>query len=252
MRSSIGFSTRLREIKSSADGGMSAKCVMLEEGPGNEVDGHYYLASCLEDAAESGVFEGAQAYADHDDDEKGRSVHDLIGWWSDVHCEESKDGHKLLVGTFNVERGNEWALNKMREAKRYAARYADQPEKQYVGFSIAALGISESREIDGKTYSAVIRITEAGSTDMVTRAGAGGKMLSLKEAYRTGARIRESDASDPGVLKVSGIDGGRIREDAGDTGILKVSGVADVRVREAAGAEPGLLKVRGIDERGTS
>ncbi|MGD0053360.1 MAG: hypothetical protein ABSD03_16265, partial [Vulcanimicrobiaceae bacterium] len=185
--SRVAFRVRVREVKVSAEGA-SAECVMLEEGPGNEVDRHYYTPQCIEDAADSGVFDGAQTFADHANEveeriQPGRSVRDLIGWWSDVHAEESDDGRKLLVGTFMIESGNDWAVNKMREAKRYASHYADQPEKQYVGFSINAAGISESREIAGKTYNAVLRITEAGSTDMVTRAGAGGRMLSLKEAY---------------------------------------------------------------------
>ncbi len=196
LKESVKFDVRIREVKAD-ENGASATCVMLEEGPGNAVDGHYYTADCFESAA--AVFEGAKSFADHADEieeriQPGRSIRDMIGWWSDVHVEEAADGHKLLIGTYNIESGNAFALNKMREAKRYATRYADQPEKQYVGFSISAGGISESREIAGKTYNAVLRITEAGSTDMVTAAGAGGKMLSLQEAQRmaktaqTGAR----------------------------------------------------------------
>jgi hypothetical protein len=190
IRETIRLATKIREIDVDEDGkGAKALCVMLAEGPGNAADGHYYTRQCIAEAAESGVFEGAQSFADHSDaiEERNRperSVRDLIGWWSDVKFEES-NGRAYLIGTFNIESGNEFALNKMREAKRYSAKVSD-PDKQYVGFSIYAGGLSESREINGKTYNAVLRITEAGSTDMVTRAGAGGKMLTLKEVQAMG------------------------------------------------------------------
>ena len=157
---------------------------MLEEGPGNPVDGHYYPGELIERVAASGVFEGTPCNADHADDieERARggvrSIKDLMGWWSDVHVEEA-GGKKLLIGTFNVETGNEFAQNKLLEAKRFAERYKDNPAKQYVGFSIIGSGSSERQEIDGKQYNVVLDITEAGSTDMVARAGAGGRMLTL-------------------------------------------------------------------------
>ena len=193
LKETLRFTARIREVKLDAKGGASAECVMLAEGPGNSADGHYYSAACIEDAAASGVFEGVQSYADHADEleervRPERSVRDLVGWWSDVHAEES-GGKALLVGTFNIESGNEFALNKMREAKRYAEKYPDAPDKQYVGFSIYAGGMSEPQEIDGKTYDIVQKITEAGSTDMVTRAGAGGKLITLKEAQKMGETI---------------------------------------------------------------
>jgi hypothetical protein len=194
MSEAIRLHARVREVKATDDGGVTADCVMLEEGPGNPVDGHYYTGDLIERIAENGVFEGARSYADHQDDIEGRarggvrSIKDLIGWWSDVHTEES-GGKKLLVGTLNIEAGNVFALNKMREAKRYAERYKDDPRKQYVGFSIFASGESERSEVDGKPYKVVLDITEADSTDMVACAGAGGRLLSLKEEGYMGSSL---------------------------------------------------------------
>lgn len=185
-KESLHFMARVREIKEVAAKGPCAVCVMLEEGPGNPVDGHYYTDECIDATAASGVFEGSQAFGDHpteleERNQPERSIYKLIGWWSDVHVEEN-DGKKQLIGTFNIETGNEFALNKMREAKRYQEKYPDNPAMQYVGFSIYAGGVSELREIDGQEYKAVTQITQAGSTDMVTRAGARGRMVSLQEA----------------------------------------------------------------------
>lgn len=192
---SFHFVARIREAKVSKDGAQ-AVCVMLEEGPGNPADRHFYPGDTLKDAVEAGIFEGAHTFADHptaveDRIRPERSVRDLIGWWSDVHIEEA-DGRVCIVGTFNLETGNEFALNKMREAKRYMEHNPEKPG--YVGFSIAAAGVSHPQEIDGKTYNVVDRITEAVSTDMVTRAGAGGKMLTLKEAMHMKGTIALDDA----------------------------------------------------------
>ncbi|TAM90626.1 hypothetical protein EPN42_05645 [bacterium] len=192
---SLHFVARIREAKIDKDGAQ-AICVMLEEGPGNPSDRHYYPGETLKEAVDAGVFEGAQTFADHptaieDRVRPERSVRDLIGWWSNVHIEEG-EGRSQMVGTFNLETGNDFALNKMREAKRYAESNPEKPG--YVGFSIAAAGVSHPQEIDGKTYNVVDRITEAVSTDMVTRAGAGGKLLTLKEAMHMKETIALDEA----------------------------------------------------------
>ena len=119
----LHFEPRIREVKEVTSKGASAICVMLEAGPGNPVDRHYYTDECIEKTAASGVFEGAHAFGDHpteleERNQPERSIYTLVGWWSDLHAEEN-DGKKQLIGTFNIETGNEFALNKMREAKRY-------------------------------------------------------------------------------------------------------------------------------------
>ena len=53
-----------------------------------------------------------------------------------------------------------------------------------VGFSINAYGVGEPRTINGEEYNVVDRITECVSVDAVTRAGAGGGVVSLLEAQR--------------------------------------------------------------------
>lgn len=185
----IGYirEARIDEAKKTAE----ADCVMLKEGPGNEVDGHYYTADLIKQTVDAGIFEGAQCYADHADDQEDRagvrSIRHLVGWWSDVKLEEI-EGKAAMCGIYHIETGNDFALNKMREAKNYAASNPDKPG--YVGFSIAAAGVSEPQEIDGKTYSVVTRITEAISTDMVARAGAGGTMLNLKEVEKVKNAIK--------------------------------------------------------------
>lgn len=53
-----------------------------------------------------------------------------------------------------------------------------------VGLSIRASGMVESREVDGRMVPYVTALTEAVSVDVVTRAGAGGKLVQLLEAAR--------------------------------------------------------------------
>jgi hypothetical protein len=189
---------RIRESETSADGKTAkAVCIMISEGPGNPHDRHYYSAEAIEAAVKDGVFEGKHSFADHpslfeDKNRPERSVRDLLGWWSDVHV-ETIEGRKAMVGTFNIEYGNEFAINKMREAKTYAEKYPNADG--YVGFSINAHGASHPGEIQGQQFNIVDRITEAVSTDMVTRAGARGKLINLKEAMLMKNQVLDKKAA---------------------------------------------------------
>lgn len=196
---------RIREAKVDEKAGTAtADCIMLVEGWGNKADNHYYPAETIKNCVDAGIFEGAQAYADHPnpiEDRMGvRSVKDMIGWWGDVHVEEI-DGKTAMCGTFNIETGNTFALNKMREAKNYREKYPDKAG--YVGFSINALGESEPQEIEDKAANVVTKITESESTDMVTRAGAGGTMRNLKEVDKVAKAIEKLglDAEGKKMLK---------------------------------------------------
>jgi hypothetical protein len=225
---SLHLFARIREAKVD-DKGAHATCVMLEEGPGNEADGHYYPADSIKQCVEAGIFEGSQTFADHpssleDRVRPERSIRDLIGWWSDVHVEEA-DGKVAMVGTYNIETGNEFALNKMREAAIYLKKYPDKPG--YVGFSINAAGVSEPQEIEGKTYNVVTKIAEAVSTDMVTRAGARGRLLNLKEVDTVATALNLDKKARRVIESIVGAAVKKVREADGDETMERAKAVEE-------------------------
>lgn len=164
--------------------------LLIREGPGNPADGHYYSKECIQTSVESRVFEGAQCYLDHSSvfEERNRperSVKDLAGWYSDVYAKPYTDpklGECLgLFATFHPAVGKPEVLSIVRTCVEYARQY---PRMAYAGLSISAYGDGEPDEIGGKEYLRVDRITAVESVDIVTRAGAGGAIVPLREGFR--------------------------------------------------------------------
>ena len=131
----------------------------------------YYPASTLQAAAESGVFgRGLHLYADHPGeaerlDRPERSIRDIAG----VLTEDARydDDSQALVAEARVF--GAWApiIAEMHDV---------------IGLSIRAAAEVSEGEHDGAHTTIVDRITEAASVDFVTRAGRGGKVLSLLES----------------------------------------------------------------------
>lgn len=131
----------------------------------------YYPASTLQAAAESGVFgRGLHLYADHPGeaerlDRPERSIRDIAG----VLTEDARydDDSQALVAEARVF--GAWApiIAEMHDV---------------IGLSIRAAAEVSEGEHDGAPTTIVDRITEAASVDFVTRAGRGGKVLSLLES----------------------------------------------------------------------
>ena len=142
----------------------------------------YYPASTLQAAAESGVFgRGLHLYADHPGeterlDRPERSIRDIAG----VLTEDARydDDTRSLVATARVF--GSWApvLAEMHDA---------------IGLSIRAAAEVSEGEHDGRPVTIVDRIVEAQSVDFVTRAGRGGKVLSLLESARPVVETLASD-----------------------------------------------------------
>jgi hypothetical protein len=180
------------------------KTVLLTEGLGNLRDLYYYSKEALASAVP--VFEGKKIYADHptaiqEQMQPERSVRDVLGHFENVHLEENSDGQAMLVGDVVIPMDDPfmWARSLMAHSVDYAKKY---PDKDFVGLSINASGDAEMMEIDkvieiapmnaklkiqkakeeGKqTVKLVSNIAEAVSCDLVTEAGAGGKILELLE-----------------------------------------------------------------------
>jgi hypothetical protein len=182
------------------------KTILIQEGLGNLRDGFYYTREALESAVP--VFEGKKIYADHPSsmDEQTRperSVRDVLGYFENVQIEEGKDGRTMLTASVTMldDPHYAWARGLMRYAVNYSKKF---PDKDFVGLSINATGDAEAVKLDDfakeswipetavpkilrakedglETVRLVNRITEAISCDLVTEAGAGGRILEMIE-----------------------------------------------------------------------
>ena len=206
----IGFKARFIEssAKDNGIGYTKFKAILLEEGMGNMSDAMYYSREALVSAV--AVFEGKKIFADHPTDTEEevrpeRSVKDVLGHFEKVAVEDGEDGQTLLTANVVIlpDKSYEWARGLMRHAVEYSKTY---PDKSFIGLSINASGDAEEISIDdlmerGIPESAIQKllkakengieslrivstITDAVSCDLVTEAGAGGKVLEMIENER--------------------------------------------------------------------
>lgn len=211
--SKIGFRTRSFleaqvSVKDNKSGTTRYKVVLLEEGMGNFNASAYYSKEALQSAIP--IFEGKKIYADHPQESEAterpeRSVRDILGHFENIHLQESKSGQNQLVGDVVVMGGNsyQWARELMEHSVEYAKKF---PDKEFVGLSINASGdseeipmeeafkrgipdgalpkIQEAKKQGINTLTYVSEFKEAVSCDLVTEAGAGGKILNLIEGAK--------------------------------------------------------------------
>lgn len=173
--------TQITEAATIKDTSTSGRMLvrLIDAGQGSS---GYYPASTLQAAAEAGVFgRGLHLYADHPGeaerlDRPERSIRDIAG----VLTEDARydDDSRSLVATARVF--GSWApvLAEMHDA---------------IGLSIRAAAEVSEGEHDGRPVTIVDRIVEAQSVDFVTRAGRGGKVLSLLESARPVVETLASD-----------------------------------------------------------
>ena len=201
--------SNLKENKAKNDGigPTQFKVTLIEEGMGNMHDAYYYSRSAIDSCPQ--VFEGKKIFADHptpseEEDRPERSVRDILGYFSDVHVLEDADGRSSCVANVHMmdEKDTAWARGLMRHAIEFAKKY---PDKEFVGLSINAQGeadessiedlistcpksvipkLNEAKEYGIETVLVVSKITDAVSTDLVTEAGAGGKVNSIIEGRK--------------------------------------------------------------------
>jgi len=182
------------------------KVVLIQEGLGNLKDCFYYTKEAIQSAPP--VFEGKKVYADHPDaleeqTRPERSVRDVLGHFENCHVEEGIQGQSLLVGDLVLVNGAsfDWARDQFVHALEYSAKF---PNQDFIGLSINASGDAVTFELDeflsqneipeaaqaklsmassqgADEVRAVRQFTEAVSCDLVTEAGAGGKILQMLE-----------------------------------------------------------------------
>lgn len=170
-------------------------CVIISEGMGNLKDRNYYTSSFIESAVP--VYEGAQAYIDHQTDEEqmkrpGRSVKELAGHYEDCKAVKANGLTELRAKFYPIE-GKEDVTSLVEHSLKYKKKY---PEKDFIGVSINGDGegvsmdyeefikevsppkqqIDKIKSIEGQSINVITLATEAFSADLVTSAGARGRL----------------------------------------------------------------------------
>jgi len=149
---------------------------LITPGWGNKRDNHYYPRDVVE--RDSGVFAGVKMYeTDHRQDEKSTRT-----WVSTVKEIAGYTDDGAPIGRVSVHDRN--------FAERLMALAADNLLEK-MECSILAAGTARKGEVDGKKGHIVEAITSAESVDWVTRAGAGGRALSLAESNVGGESMDE-------------------------------------------------------------
>lgn len=199
------IATNIREAAGkSASAPSNFRVVLIQEGLGNFNDAFYYSRDAIESGIE--IFNGLKVYADHptsmeEEIRPERSTRDIIGHYENLSVEESDGGCAILCADLVTVPGVDidWARALMSHAVENAEKFPDRP---FVGLSINASGDSAQTDIGKVMQSApegaqakleeaqangiesvkvVNKINAAKSCDLVTEAGAGGKIIKLIE-----------------------------------------------------------------------
>lgn len=186
---------KIIEVSDAGVSSPTAEVVLIQAGPGNRGHMHYYTNELLEKSVS--LFEGKQCYLNHPTltemrEQPARDLKYLVGFFSDPKIEYTTvteadvpgfpvgSKRAQVTATFHPEEGNVAVMSKLREAAKYNSMYPGSPG--YLGWSIVAGGESKPQKIGEEMYKVVTEFTEVDSIDMVTRAGAGGKLKTLMEA----------------------------------------------------------------------
>lgn len=204
LRETAGVGDVRSKPKSEVVGWTKFKAILIQEGLGNLNDAFFYTREALQSAIP--IFEGKKIYADHpsrieEQDRPERSVRDVLGHFENIEFIETDDGRGQLIGDVVIlpDEPFEWARSLMRHAYDYAQKY---PDKSFIGLSINAMGdaidtpiekvlesspesarlkVKKAQEMGITTVRVCQTITDAVSCDLVTEAGAGGKVTQLVE-----------------------------------------------------------------------
>jgi len=178
--SASGFAIGLAETQLPLDGGNRAPVEIdlkiIAPGAGNKHDNHWYPADMLR--RDANVFEGVDVFVtDHRENERS---------------ERTKVGKiKSIVG-FTEDGGpiGRTVLYDPELAEKTRNR-ASAGELGTLHCSILARGDARDGKVDGRKYKIVEAITRADAVDLVSRAGAGGRALSLAESESGGESMDE-------------------------------------------------------------
>lgn len=207
-RKTMEIRSRFREAVAPS-GGNKFKVVLIQEGLGNFKSAFYYTKECLQ--ASAALFEGKKCYADHpslieEQTRPERSTRDILGYFEGVAYAEDSQGRGMLEANLCLDQTEaiDWARSLLTNSLEYSKKYQD---KDFVGLSINASGEADPADIDDFIKSSnvpeaaipklleakeqgidqvqvVKALKDAVSCDLVTEAGAGGKILSMIESQK--------------------------------------------------------------------
>lgn len=196
-KSLLEIGGRISEAKKDDAGRVSYPVIIISQGLGNLGDRNYYTASAIQSGVQ--VYEGKKAYYDHPtksqaDEQPGRSVRETCGHYENCKVVTDKDGLSVLQADFVPEKNKSEVINKLDHAIEFKKKY---PTKDYIGISIngdgegkectyedfvkefnpSALEMEKISQIEGQSINAILKLTDAVSADLVTEAGAKGRLL---------------------------------------------------------------------------
>ncbi len=199
---------QIKESNNSPFKNHSFQVILIQEGLGNFKDRFFYTKEALKSAAQSRLFEGVQCFADHPTEieeqiQPERSTRDILGYYENVQFEENDEGMGQLVATLNVSNSVslDWAMSLLTNSINYSTKFR---ESDLVGLSINASGsaspigldefmasnqlapsilqkLNEAKAQGVTEIQIVSELKDALSVDLVTKAGAGGKILRMLE-----------------------------------------------------------------------
>lgn len=197
------MTSRFRESVGGGELPTKFRVVLIQEGMGNSNDAYYYTREALETGVD--VFNGLKIMVDHPSEEEERirperSTRDVIGHYENLSVENDPDGGQaMLCADLNIldAADTELARAQMVRAVENSAKF---PGRDFIGLSINASGPSQETPLedvlgvapegakqklidaqaDGiSTLKVVSKINRAVSCDLVTEAGAGGKIINI-------------------------------------------------------------------------
>lgn len=213
MHQSAGFQTAGDTISGPiySKDGRKFRVILIQEGMGNLKDSFYYTKEALYTAAP--LFEGKKFFVDHPDaaeeiNRPERSVKDVAGYFENCSVEEH-DGRAALVGDLVVFESEKCAW--VRDLLKKCVNYRERHPGELVGLSINAGGeavdweleeflrqgkvpanaadkLNQAREKGITIIKVVKQFQSAVSCDLVTEAGAGGRVIKMLEQEKTMAK----------------------------------------------------------------
>ena len=182
--------------KDEKTGKLRVPVVIISQGLGNLGDRNYYTAEAVASGVK--VYEGKKAYFDHptatqSQEQPGRSVKETCGHYEECSVAKDESGLSILKAYFVPEK-NSPVIDKIEHAIEYKKTY---PQNDYIGISINGDGVGVEMEydeflekvkpspsemekilqIEGQSINVITQLTDAVSADLVTEAGAKGRIL---------------------------------------------------------------------------
>lgn len=203
-------SGKIFESKKDDKGKISFPVVIISQGLGNLSDKNYYSAQAIQQAAADKVYEGKKAYFDHptasqEQEQPGRSVRDVAGYYKNTKAEQDENGLWILRGDLIPIDSNDEVMGLLNHASDYKKEFPDQ---EFIGISIngdgegktmdyqefikefnpSAFEMQKISQVEGQQINAITKLTSAVSADLVTEPGARGRVLLESKKIKTKKR----------------------------------------------------------------